>query len=478
MFLKRFLSHATERPALRDTDGRWLSYGELRRRGERVAAGLHSQGIKAGDTVAIHLENGMDLVDAHLGCMALGAVRLPLNAHYREAELAPIVTDAAPALVYTASPERFPGLRCGTVHSEASVPPPTLWPANELTALLYTSGTTGRPKGVPQTFSMWESNLDALAAVWELSDADCVWLALPLFHTHGLVIGLHGTLLRGSRAILAERFEPTVPDADVTHLYGVPTWYRRWLPIMQANPTPFNALRLMVSGSDGLDSATSDAVYAATGHRILERYGMTETVMICSNPGSGERRAGTVGQPLPGVEVRIVEGDIQVRGPSVFSGYRGAASGQGFTEDGWFQTGDSGIWEPAGSSHTATPDRPPYLKIIGRTKELIIVGGVNVSPAEVESIYVDIPGIREVGVCGIPEPDLGEVVGLAVATDGDVTEAAVRAAIVERGCLLSGLKRPRHVIFVASLPRNALGKLQRAALRPLFTPSHSLETPS
>jgi malonyl-CoA/methylmalonyl-CoA synthetase len=229
----------------------------------------------------------------------------------------------------------------------------------------------------------------------------------------------------------------------------------------------------MVSGSDGLDAATSDAVYAATGHRILERYGMTETVMICSNPGSGERRAGTVGQPLPGVQVRIVEGEIQVRGRSVFSGYRGAAPGHGFTDDGWFQTGDSGVWETSVDAHSA-----PYLKIIGRTKELIIVGGVNVSPAEVESIYSDIPGVREVGVCGVADTDLGEVVGLAVATTLGTEETAVRAAIAERGARLSGLKRPRWVIFVASLPRNALGKLQRAAIRPLFTSSQTLETPS
>jgi malonyl-CoA/methylmalonyl-CoA synthetase len=475
MFLERFLAHDAHRPALRDTDGRWLSYGELRKRGEQVAASLHRQGIGPGDIVAIHLENGMDLIDAHLGCMALGAVRLPLNAHYREAELAPIVNDAAPALVYTASPERFAGLRCSPVQAEPGLAPPQLWPSHDLTALLYTSGTTGRPKGVPQTFAMWESNLDALAAVWALSDADCLWLALPLFHTHGLVLGLHGTFLRGSQAVLAERFEPIVPEAGITHLYGVPTWYRRWLPLMQAHPAAFQALSLMVSGSDGLDAATSDAVYAATGHRILERYGMTETVMICSNPGAGERRAGTVGQPLPGVEVRITDGEIQVRGRSVFSGYRGAAPGHGFTADGWFQTGDSGTWEPA---TTADPRSAPYLKIIGRTKELIIVGGVNVSPAEVESIYADIPGIREIGACGVADPDLSEVVGLAVVTTPDANEAEVRTAIAERGARLSGLKRPRWVIFVPSLPRNALGKLQRGALRPLFTSSHPPEASS
>ncbi len=487
MFLSRFLDHDPARPALATSHdatatapSRWLTYGDLRARGESAAAWLASEGVRPGDIVAIHLENSLDLVDAHLGCMALGAVRLPLNPHYREAELTPILEDAAPCLVITAAPERFPGFRSfsgphpaaqdrdGAPLHEApdqptSLPADRLWPDRDLTALLFTSGTTGRPKGVPQTFSMWGANLDALATLWQLSGDDCLWLALPLFHTHGLVLGLHGTLLRGSRAILRPRFEPVLLPGEVTHVYGVPTWYRRWLPVMQADPEPFRRLTLMVSGSDGLDRATSDAVYAATGHRILERYGMTETVMICSNPGRGERRAGTVGPPVPGVSVRLVDGEVQVSGPSVYSGYWGQPlrvaesprSGSGAEAPAWFSTGDAGEWDDAG-----------YLRIVGRKKELIIVGGVNVSPAEVEAIYAGLPGVREVGAVGLPDDDLNEGVGLAVVVDGDVAEAL--AAVRERGQMLSGLKRPRRVIVLDALPRNALGKLQRGALKAAF----------
>ncbi len=463
MFLPRFLAHDPARRALH-IDDTWFTYGELRARGERIAGMLASQGVHPGDVVAIHLDNGLDLVDAHLGCMALGAIRLPLNAHYREAELRPIVEDASPVLVFTSAPERFPGLACfAPTDPRAEL----LWPSHDLTALLFTSGTTGRPKGVPQTFTMWEANLDALSQLWGLTAEDHLWLALPLFHTHGLVLGLHGTLLRGASARLEARFEPVPPPTGITHVYGVPTWYRRWLPGMQADPEPFTRLRLMVSGSDGLDLATSNAVFDATGHRILERYGMTETVMICSNPGEGERRAGTVGPPVPGVEVRLVDGEVQVRGPSVFGGY--LEPGQPLRVAGrrcadtaaaapaWFSTGDAGAWDHAG-----------YLRIVGRKKELIIVGGVNVSPAEVEAVFADMPGVAEAGVCGLPDADLSEVVGLAVVLAPGAWEAAVRDAIIQRGQDLSGLKRPRRVICVPDLPRNALGKLQRSRLRRLF----------
>ncbi len=472
MFQRRFLAHDPARPALHDPATGWLTYGDLRARGEAAARGLAADGVAPGDVVAIHLENGLDLVDAHLGCIALGAVRLPLNAHYREAELRPILEDAAPVRVLTRSPERFGGL--ATAPAARLVPGGAFgpWAENDLTALLFTSGTTGRPKGVPQTFTMWQANLDALAECWALSADDCLLLALPLFHTHGLVLGLHGTLLRGARAVLLPRFEPVPPPPEVTHVYGVPTWYRRWLPVMQADPAPFQRLTLLVSGSDGLDKATSDAVYEATGHRILERYGMTETVMICSNPGRGERRAGTVGPPVPGVRVRLVDGEVQVSGPSVFSGYwvptrdlpkvPTEVLAQDLPEvptevlgQRWFATGDAGEWDDAG-----------YLRIVGRKKELIIVGGVNVSPAEVEAAYQGLPGVAEVGAVGLPDADLGEVVGLAVVVSGAV-EAAL-AEVNARGAALSGLKRPRRVLVVASLPRNALGKLQRAALRQQF----------
>ncbi len=467
VFLRRFLAHDPHRRALCDPKGVWHTYGDLRRRGEHTARWLAQLGVQRGDIVAIHLENGLDLVDAHLGCMAIGAVRLPLNAHYREAELAPILDDAAPALVLTTSPGRFPAashtadlskLTTSELMHPGEEPARGVWPEDEVTALMYTSGTTGRPKGVPQTWAMWETNLDALAALWGLSspaspEPDCLWLALPLFHTHGLVLGLHGTLLRGARAMLQARFEPVVPPPEVTHIYGVPTWYRRWLPLMHTDPAPFRRLKLLVSGSDGLDAATSDGVFAATGHRILERYGMTETMMICSNPGVGERRAGTVGPPVAGVAVRLVDGEIEVSGPSVFAGYRGAAP----RASEWFATGDAGEWDYAG-----------YLRIVGRKKELVIVGGVNVSPAEVEAIFVGVPGTAEIGACGVADADLGEVVALAVVLAAGEDEGAVRGAIAGRAQALSGLKRPRRVLFLPALPRNALGKLQRGALRALI----------
>lgn len=452
-FLSRFLAIPEGRPALRFD--RWMAYGELRDTGERVAGWLAERGVGPGDRVVIQLENGPELVAAHLGCMALGAVRVPLNAHYRAAEVRPIVEDAAPALAITRDPTLFPeGLRAERTVGSAA--PRGAWPEppDDVTAWLFTSGTTGRAKGVPQTFRMWEANLDALAARWSSTADDRLWLCLPLFHTHGLVLGLHGTLLRGARAVVSPRFEPDVPPPDVDLFYGVPTYYHRWLPTMGAEPREFRRFRLLVSGSDGLPVATSDAVHAATGHRVLERYGMTETVMITSNPGDGERRPGTVGTPLDGVVVRVEEGEVQVRGPSVFPGYQPRPDPDAFTADGFFRTGDAGEWDEAG-----------YLRIVGRKKDLVIVGGVNVSPAEVEELLRGVPGVAEVGVCGLPDADLNEVVAAAVVPDGTVGEAALRAALEGAARELSGLKRPRAWAFVEALPRNALGKLQRGRLR-------------
>jgi malonyl-CoA/methylmalonyl-CoA synthetase len=450
-FLSRWLAVNPATPAL--LLDRWYTYGDLVALGERTAGWLAARGVAPGDRVCIQLDNGLPLIAAHLGCMALGAVRVPLNAHYRAAELAPILEDARPSLVIAQDPAGFAGHRVETGVGEG--PPIADWPGppGDVTCWLFTSGTTGRAKGVPQTYAMWESNLDALAERWRLSADDCLWLALPLFHTHGLVVGLHGVLLRGARAIVGARFEPLPPPEGVTHVYGVPTWYRRWLDTMSTNPEPFRRLRLMVSGSDGLPAELSDAVYARTGHRVLERYGMTETVMIASNPFDGERRAGTVGTPLPGVDVRIVDGEVQVRGRSVFPGYQPRPDPGAFTEDGWFRTGDAGEWDDAG-----------YLRIVGRKKDLVIVGGVNVSPAEVELHLYRVPGVAELGCCGLPDLDLNEVVACAVVPDGSVPEAELRARLDAAAHELSGLKRPRRWAFVDALPRNALGKLQRGRM--------------
>ncbi len=455
-FLARFLAHAADQPALRFD--RWYSYGELRELGERTAGWLAGNGVRRGDVVAIQLENGRDVVAVHLGCMALGAVRLPMNAHYRSAEIRPIIEDAAPTLAITRDAAAFSGVR--VVTEVGSGERMGEWEDDGTTALLFTSGTTGRAKGVPQTWEMWESNLDAIAERWELTKDDCLWLTLPLFHTHGLVLGLHGTLLRGASAVLSARFDPVAPPEGVTHFYGVPTFYRRWTERMATHPQEFTALTLLVSGSDGLPAALSDEVFALTGHRVLERYGMTETVMIASNPRSGERRAGTVGTPVRGMEVRIHEGEVQVRGPSVFAGYVPRSDPDAFTEDGWFRTGDAGQWDDAG-----------YLKIVGRMKELIIVGGVNVSPAEVEEHLRHVPGVAEIGCCGVPDRDLNEVVVAAVVADGTVSNDTLLVSLETAAKEMSGLKRPKRWVIVDALPRNAMGKLQRGRIaKELFQP--------
>ncbi len=452
-FLRRFLAHDPARVAIQYGE-QALSFGHLRELGEATAGWLRAQGVTPGDRVCIHLDTSIDLLAAHLGCMAVGAVRVPLNAHYRAIELAPIVEDAAPALAFSASPACFPGVP--TFSAPGRGPPVCDWAGlDDVTGLLFTSGTTGRAKGAPQTWTMWESNLDALQARWQLGDRDVLLLTLPLFHTHGLVVGLHGAWLRGARVVLRDRFDAVEPPAEVTHFYGVPTYFRRWLPLMRVRPELFGGFRLLVSGSDGLPVEVSDAIFAATGHRILERYGMTETVMIASNPGAGERRAGSVGTALPGTDIRVIDGEVQVRGPGVFGGYwpRAEADAAAFTADGYFRTGDAGELDPDG-----------YLRIIGRKKDLIIVGGVNVSPAEVERVLATVPGVADVGCCGLYDADLNEVVGAAVVSDGTVEEGELRGLLEAAARQLSGLKRPRRVAFVAGLPKNALGKLQRGRI--------------
>lgn len=448
-FVARFLSHPADRQALRFD--RWYSYGELREIGERTAGWLAANGVARGDVVAIQLENGLDVVAVHLGCMALGAVRLPLNAHYRSAEVRPILEDAGPKLAITRDASAFSGVN--VVTTVGSGERTGSWEDDGITALLFTSGTTGRAKGVPQTWTMWESNLDAIATRWELIAEDCLWLTLPLFHTHGLVLGLHGTLLRGASAVVSARFDPIAPPEGVTHFFGVPTFYRRWTDRMATHPQEFSALKLLVSGSDGLPAALSDEVFTLTGHRVLERYGMTETVMIASNPRSGERRAGTVGTPVDGMDVRIQEGEVQVRGPSVFAGYTPRPDADAFTADGWFRTGDAGEWDEKG-----------YLRIVGRKKELIIVGGVNVSPAEVEEHLRHVSGVLEIGCCGLPDRDLNEVVAAAVVSDGSVSDDTLLVSLERAAREMSGLKRPKHWRIVPVLPRNAMGKLQRARI--------------
>jgi malonyl-CoA/methylmalonyl-CoA synthetase len=320
----------------------------------------------------------------------------------------------------------------------------------------YTSGTTGRPKGAVLSHANVLASVEALLIAWRWDDADCLVLSLPLFHMHGLGVGLHGTLAAGATTVLLDAFDPTaVLDAAAQHqaslFFGVPTMYRRLLDHPRA--PELGRLRLCVSGSAPLPAATHREFEALTGQRIIERYGMTETVMLVSNPYDSERRPGTVGFPLPGVDVRL-EGDpaeIQVRGPNVFSGYldRPDANAEAFV-DGWFRTGDLGDIDGDG-----------YLTISGRGKELIISGGYNVYPREVEDAVARHEGITEVAVTGTPDDQWGEVVTAWIVADRDIEVAELRASVAE---LLAPYKQPRLVHRVDELPRNALGKVQKHLL--------------
>jgi malonyl-CoA/methylmalonyl-CoA synthetase len=327
--------------------------------------------------------------------------------------------------------------------------------------ICYTSGTTGAPKGAVLRHGNLLASAEALRLAWRWVQDDRLVLALPLFHIHGLGVGLHGTLLTGASAVLLPRFDPdavldAARDHEATLFFGVPTMYAR----LAGSPRvgELASLRLLVSGSAALPPTVFERLAERAGQRPLERYGMTETVMNVSNPHDGERRPGTVGLPLPGVELRLAEGDGEVllRGPNVFDGYwrNPEATAEAFDADGWFRTGDLGSLDERG-----------YLRIEGRSKELIITGGYNVHPREVEELLLEHPGVAEVAVVGTPSEEWGEVVtAFVVATDpGDPPDEDELLALAAEQ--LAPFKRPRLVRYVESLPRNALGKVLKHELR-------------
>ncbi len=321
--------------------------------------------------------------------------------------------------------------------------------------LMYTSGTTGRPKGVPLSHANLLASATAVKLAWRWDPVDRLLLTLPLFHVHGLGVGLIGSLCAGAGVVLRERFDAAdVAERarrDATLFFGVPAMYQRL--VRAGHIGALRGLRLLVSGSAPLPAALADAIAQATGQIPLERYGMTETVMLTGNPYDGERRPGTVGLPFPGVELRFGERDeVQVRGPNVIAGYldRPDANAEAFTGDGWFETGDTGRRDEAG-----------YLCLVGRLKELIITGGYNVYPREIEEALATHPGVREVAVVGRPSEEWGEEVTAVVVADGEVAEQALRAHAAER---LTAYKVPKRVEFTSELPRNAMGKVVRGEL--------------
>ncbi len=456
-----------DRVQLHDPDHGWQRRGDLDAASRRIAGRLARAGLAAGDRVLISAQASSALVVAHVACLRLGLVVIPTNTAYRASELAHVVGDARPRAAIVDDATRAAWLREADATLQVLGPEVDLpdGPAPRLDAIAaqapaligYTSGTTGRPKGAVLSHANLLASAEALRLAWRWSDADRLLLALPLFHMHGLGVGLHGTLHCGASAVLLRSFDPeAVLDAAAAHeatlFFGVPTMYHRLVDHPRASELA--ALRLCISGSAPLPATLHQRFEAATRQRVLERYGMTETAMLVSNPHDAERRPGTVGFPLPGVELRL-EGEppeIQVRGPNVFSGYweREAANREAFTDDGWFRTGDLGQRDTDG-----------YLTIDGRAKELVISGGYNVYPREVEDALRAHPEIEDVAVVGEADAEWGERVVAYLVAPRRIEVTELRGFVEGE---LAPFKHPRVVYRVEALPRNALGKVQKHRL--------------
>ncbi len=458
---------------------------------------LASLDLPAGSRVAVQTEKSVEALMLYLAVLRAGLVYLPLNTAYQRDEIGYFIGNAEPAVV-VCSPKNFGWVSriafsvkntAGTTHVftlgddrsgsllqraavHGDVHAPAERSADELAAILYTSGTTGRSKGAMLTHGNLLSNAQVLKTYWGWKQGDVLIHALPIFHVHGLFVASHGALLNGSKMIWLNKFEPKtvlahLPEATV--FMGVPTLYTRLLAEPGLTRAACAHMRLFISGSAPLLIETFNEFRERTGHTILERYGMSETAMLTSNPyhaADGERRGGTVGFPLPGVGVRVVDdagapcpagdiGHMQVTGPNVFKGYwrMPEKTAEEFTADGWFKTGDVGKVDERG-----------YVTIVGRSKDLIISGGFNVYPAEIESTLNDMDGVAESAVIGVPHPDFGEaVVAVVVPRPGSTPDA--NALIAELKAKIANFKVPKRVFVVAELPRNAMGKVQKNLLR-------------
>lgn len=490
------LRREPEKTALRFRDGdreTVLTYAELFSRADRLAAGLAARGARKGDRVAFYLGNRPEFVIAYLAVIRLGAVLVPINLAYRRREIAHMLGDAEPRLLLTER-ERL-GVLEELAEDEKSgvgvvlvedlngigkdlVDPPPLVEGGDPAMLLYTSGTTGRSKGAVITHDNVLATMTGLLAAWAWEPSDALLLSLPLFHTHGLVVGLHCALAAGATVLLRPRFDAAGTAADLlaghpTLFFGVPTMYVRLVEELRSRRNRGEALdlshmRLFCSGSAPLSPETFEAFRDLTGHDILERYGMTETGMNLSNPYAGKRTPGTVGTPLPGVSIRIVdgegrdvpaggEGELLVRGSNVFSGYWRAPekTAESFVHDDlgrrWFRTGDLARQDP----------ETGFITLLGRRTELILSGGFNVYPREIEEVLAAFPGVREAAVVGRPHPEWGEVPVAFLAVDTAVDPDELTAFCKGQ---MAGFKVPKEIRFVEALPRNALGKVEKHRL--------------
>jgi malonyl-CoA/methylmalonyl-CoA synthetase len=486
-----------DRCAIEPADGpdtsRCYTWRDLDRASARIANLLDSLALPPASRVAVQVEKSVEALLLYLGVLRAGHVFLPLNTAYQAAEIEYFIGNAEPAVVVCSS-RHFTWVsrlafkagtshvftldedRSGTLLDRAAFQPDTHTPAaksaDDLAAILYTSGTTGRSKGAMLTHGNLLSNAETLKRYWGWQEGDVLIHALPVFHVHGLFVASHGALLNGSKMLWFNRFDPQavlgrLPEATV--FMGVPTLYVRLLSQPGLTTAACRAMRLFISGSAPLLIETFNAWRERTGHTILERYGMSETIMLTSNPyrpEDGERRGGTVGFPLPGVGLRVHDehgqalpageiGGIEVRGPNVFAGYwrMPEKTKEEFTADGWFKTGDVGKVDADG-----------YVTIVGRSKDLIITGGYNVYPAEVEGYLNELPGVAESAVIGAPHPDFGEgVLAVAVPRAGATLDGAQLVAALKTR--IAGFKVPKQVFVVPDLPRNTMGKVQKNLLR-------------
>jgi malonyl-CoA/methylmalonyl-CoA synthetase len=455
-----------------------VTFGQLASRANRMARVLTDRGLRRGDRLGIYLPNSLTFVDLFLACVKLGVIFVPINVLYREREIAHILDDAEPAAI-VGGPSSRSVVRKETAFWDVDAlaqaasagpddPVRMTIDGTEPAVLIYTSGTTGRSKGAILSHDNLLANAANLITCWRITAADRYLAVLPLFHVHGLGNGLVCALAAGCRTRLVDRFDAArmadqFASFRPTLFFGVPTIYVRLLELPEAAARAIGRdVRLFVSGSAPLPAAVFDEFRDRFGHAILERYGMSETLMNISNPYAGERRPGTVGLPLPGVQTRIVDADVRdvepgtigellVRGPNVFSGYwRNPAATAAAFVDGWFRTGD-----------LAERSADGYFTLRGRRTDLIISGGFNIYPREIEELLVERCGVREAAVVGVDDPRRGEVPLAYVVADGPIDSAALEAACRQA---LASFKVPRGFVQLDALPRNALGKVQKHLL--------------
>ena len=482
-----------DRPCLLVDDGTTLTYGELHHRSAQLAGALRSAGVGAGDRAVVQVDKSSDAVALYLACLRTGAVHVPLNTAYTPAEVSSFLEDSGASL-FVGGPGRdvpaVPGrCRVETMAADGSGSLPEIAASVEPdhavadrrgedpAAMLYTSGTTGRSKGALLSCRNLTSNARALHEAWRFRPDDVLVHVLPVFHVHGLFVALHCAFLAGARVRFHRRFDTGCVRADLrrsTVMMGVPTQYRRLLGDEAFGRDDCASMRLFTSGSAPLAADEHDRFERRTGHRILERYGMTETMILTSNPYDGERVAGTVGFALPGVDLRVADdegrpvaagarGTVEVRGDGVFLGYHGLpdTTAESFRHGGWFVTGDIGTLDEAGR-----------LTLAGRASDMIISGGLNVYPKEVEAVLDSVDGVSESAVIGLPDADFGEAVVAVIVTETDagVSERRLRAAC---SASLARFKHPRRYVTVERLPRNAMGKVQKSQLRHRLRPPAS-----